>query len=82
MGHKDEKIKSLNEFILSDMSIKELETRIQLEELNTRGEMWTGCSCADECNYYCPWKDVDCPDDVYSNPPPGEGPCSWVWSAP
>ncbi len=46
MGKK-EFIRSLNNNIFSRLSIEELETRLNMEEIAVRGEMWTGCSCAD-----------------------------------
>lgn len=36
---------SLNKGLVTDLSIEELEKRIEIEELETRGAMWTGCNC-------------------------------------
>ncbi len=77
MGNK---IKPLNDSLLGNLSIEELENRLQMEELDIRGEMWTGCSCADKpCTTYCPYRDQDCPSDAASAPQPGGGSCSWYW---
>jgi hypothetical protein len=40
----------LNDTMLTGLSIEELESRLQMEELDPRGEMWTGCGCADVCS--------------------------------
>ncbi len=53
---EEKKIRSLNKTILSDMSIEELESRLQMEELDIRGEMWTGCGCESRCD----WHTGDC----------------------
>jgi hypothetical protein len=65
-------IRPLNETMFSELSIEELESRLQMEELDPRGEMWTGCGCADEgCRPVCapefgpdPGCPIDCPPVV------------------
>jgi hypothetical protein len=49
MGNREETVRSLNATALPQMSVEELESRLQMEELDPRGEMWTGCGCADVC---------------------------------
>jgi hypothetical protein len=60
--NRDE-IRSLNETVFADLSIDEIESRLQMEEMDSRGEMWTGCNCADKCTdcpSFCPI--VTCPE--------------------
>ena len=64
----DSEIFSLNETILAELSIEELESRLWMEELDPRGEMWTGCDCADY---------VPCGIDEIHCPP--FGPCGFHW---
>ncbi len=52
MGSKD--ITSLNKTILSKLSIDELESRLRMEEIDVRTEMWTGCDCVDYRCTCCP----------------------------
>ncbi len=47
MERQKDRIWSLNKTSLGNLSIEELESRLQMEELDTRGEMWTGCDCVD-----------------------------------
>ncbi len=65
MKNKKEEILSLNETALTGISIEDLESRLQMEELDERGEMWTGCGCAEECRgQLCPMAVPNCPGDV------------------
>lgn len=47
-----EPIISLNEEVATDLPLEELERRLEIEELETRGAMWTGCDC-DCAGYTC-----------------------------
>ncbi len=58
MKQQKDRIRSLNKASLGNLSIEELESRLQMEELDIRGEMWTGCGCVSQCAYY-----YDIPDD-------------------
>lgn len=47
---KQEKIISVNHKLFSDISIEELDERLQKEELDERIQCWTcGCNC-DDCD--------------------------------
>jgi hypothetical protein len=77
MKKEDEFLKSLNDSILSNISIEELETRLEIEGVDIRNEMWTGCSCADycpHCSSYCPAHNPDCPYEA----PSGICPVDWM----
>ena len=67
-NHNDGEICSLNETILAELSIEELESRLQMEELDPRGEMWTGCGCAEDVcpsEWVCPPEKICMPKDVW-----------------
>jgi hypothetical protein len=62
MSMKVPNMKSLNETLLSGMSIDELDNRLQSEDLDVRTEMWTSCSCycANPCHITCTYPCYGC----------------------
>jgi hypothetical protein len=44
-----DEIRSLNETVFAELSIDEIESRLEMEEMDPRGEMWTTCSCLGVC---------------------------------